>query len=130
MPALPTQPQLSRTTHQAAVKCVALHGPHLASGGNDDQIHLYNIQHRKDLGFLVNPGLGAITALAFVCQGAGAPASHLLSGSADGSIMLWRACKTWDALKPMRGHKGAINTLAVHPTGALALSAGRDQQLM
>lgn len=109
---------------------MALNGPHLASGGNDDQIHLYNIQHGKDLGFLVNPGPGAITALAFVRQGTADPASHLLSGSADGSLMLWRASKTWDALKPMRGHKGAVNTLAVHATGALALSAGRDQQLM
>ena len=29
----------------------------------------------------------------------------------------------------MRGHKGAVNALSVHPTGRLALSVARDGQL-
>ena len=31
----------------------------------------------------------------------------------------------WQHLKVMRGHKGAVNSLAVHPSGKLALSVAR-----
>jgi WD40 repeat protein len=47
------------------------------------------LQAGKDLGFLVNPGEGAVTALDFHSpQGRGGP-SHLLSGSADGTLCIW-----------------------------------------
>eukprot|EP00955_Chlamydomonas_euryale_P078547 363169-Chlamydomonas_euryale.AAC.40 len=48
-----------------AVKCVASSGPYLASGGADDTIHLYDVQHDKDLGFLMNPSEGAVPCLEF-----------------------------------------------------------------
>jgi hypothetical protein len=43
-------------------------------------------QGDKDLGFLMSPGEGAVTALAFFTPAAAYNPTHLLSGSADGSI--------------------------------------------
>jgi hypothetical protein len=32
---------------------------------------------------------------------------------------------SWDCLKSMDGHKGSVNSVAVHPNGSVALSVGR-----
>lgn len=78
------------------------------------------------MGFLMNPGDGAVPCLALFTP-ATAPASptHLFSGSADGSISVWGVGADWQHLKSMRGHKGAVNSVAVHPSGLLALSVAR-----
>ncbi|KAL6765140.1 WD40-repeat-containing domain protein [Haematococcus lacustris] len=116
--------------HQNGVKCVASGGHFLASGGNDDQIHLYDMKHDQDLGFLMNPGEGAVPCLQFFCpQGPGAAPSHMLSGSADGSIAIWQAGCNWQHLKQMKGHKGAVNGLSLHPSGRVALSVAHDSSL-
>lgn len=63
-----------------------------------------------------------INCVAFTPEG-----SHLFTCSSDGSISAIR-CGNWqlDKLWPM-AHKGsAVNTLAIHPTGKLALSIGED----
>mmetsp|Transcript_25430 Transcript_25430/g.69083 ORF Transcript_25430/g.69083 Transcript_25430/m.69083 type:complete len:423 (-) Transcript_25430:930-2198(-) len=120
--------------HQNAVKCVASKGPFLASGGGDDQIHLYDLKHDKDLGFLINPGDGPVPCLEFFCPQnasgvASATPSHMFSGSQDGSIAIWQAGHQWEHLKLMKGHKGAVNALSIHPTGRLALSTSHDGSL-
>eukprot|EP00884_Botryococcus_braunii_P016839 jgi/Botrbrau1/3839/Bobra.0183s0064.1 len=107
--------------HKGSVKCVAAAGPFVASGGADDTIHLYNIQAGMDLGFLMNPGEGAVTAVQFHCPAASSTPSHLLSGAADGSITIWHCDQDWACLKNMDGHKRAITGLAIHPSGRLAL---------
>jgi protein MAK11 len=43
-------------------------------------------QNDKDLGFLMSPGEGAVTALAFFTPAGAYNPTHLLSGSADGSM--------------------------------------------
>lgn len=86
---------------------------------------LYITQNDKDLGFLMSPGEGAVTALAFFTPpGAYAP-SHLLSGAADGSITVWSVGGGWEAMKTMRGHRKDVSAIAVHPSGMLALSVSR-----
>ena len=57
------------------------------------------MQSQKDLGFLMNPGEGAISAVAlYVPPGVGAP-THLFSGGADGTLTVWSAGRSWDCLK-------------------------------
>lgn len=60
-------------------------------------------QHNKDLGFLMNPGDGAVPCVQFYAppSSRGAP-SHMLSGSADGSIAVWGAGGGWEHLKLMK----------------------------
>lgn len=63
-----------------------------------------------------------INCLAFTPEG-----SHLFTCSNDGSITAVR-CGNWQLEKVWpSAHKGtAVNTLAIHPTGKLALSTGED----
>ena len=48
------------------------------------------LQLARDIGFLMNPGDGAVTALDFHVPVAGGPPSHLLNGSSDGTLSVWQ----------------------------------------
>ncbi|DBA85051.1 TPA: hypothetical protein ACH3X2_005782 [Trebouxia sp. C0005] len=115
--------------HQGAVKCLTAGGTYVVSGGADDQLHIYDTEGQKDLGFLMNPGEGAISAVAlYAPPGVGAP-THLFSGGADGTLAVWSAGRSWDCLKVMTGHRKEITSLSIHPSGKLALSTSRDSTL-
>ncbi|GAB4814604.1 hypothetical protein N2152v2_001650 [Parachlorella kessleri] len=121
--------RFTHAAHKGVVKCLAAAGQYVASGGADDLIHLYDLKNDKDLSFLMNPGEGAITALEFfVPEGAYSP-THLLSGSADGSVSVWSVGGGWECMKTMKGHRKDVNSLSVHSSGALALSCSRDGTL-
>lgn len=66
--------------------------------------------------------LGSITHLSFPSR------SHLISGSEDGTLCLFHA-RDWTALRVLRGHKARVNSVAVHPSGKIALSVGKDKTL-
>ena len=57
------------------------------------------------------------------------PPTHLVSGGADGDLVIWSAGVRWEALKTLKAHKGGCTSVAVHPSGKLALSCGRDRGL-
>ena len=61
------------------------------------------MQASKDLGFLMNPGEGAVTAIAFYTPlDASKGPTHLLSGSADGCIAVWAVESDWDCVKTLK----------------------------
>lgn len=51
------------------------------------------------------------------------------AGSVGGEICIWKADGDWELVKTMKGHKAAVNCLAAHPSGSLALSVSRDKQM-
>lgn len=81
---------------------------------------IFDLKKRRDVGTL-SQHRGTVAALAFVGS------SHLLSGGEDGRIALFR-CKDWECLHVLR-HKKPVQSLAVHPSGKLALSVGKERSL-
>lgn len=67
----------------------------------------WDVQKGIDLGPLMSPGEGAVTALAFFTPAGKLMPTHLLSGAADGSIAVWASSGGWDCLKVLKGHKCA-----------------------
>lgn len=65
---------------------------------------------------------GTITCLEFF------EGTHLLSAAEDGAILVWDT-KSWECLRVLRGHTGAVDGLSIHPSGKLALTVGRDRTL-
>ena len=106
-----------------ALKCVAIstHGKYLCCGGTDERIRIFNMAENRSMGEL---GMheGAITSLAFFDD------SHLISGSEDSSLRIWR-CHDWECLHVLHGHKAAIVSVAIHPTGKIALSVSKDNTM-
>ena len=57
------------------------------------------LQSQKDLGFVLNPGEGPISAVALYVPAGAAVPTHLFSGGVDGTLAVWSAGRTWDCLK-------------------------------
>ena len=71
---------------------------------------IYNIKKKQEMGSLLQHD-GTITTLAFCGK------MHLLSGSEDGMICIWRT-SDWIALKTLVGHKGCyIDCCVLHVNG-------------
>ena len=58
-----------------------------------------SLQAQKDLGFLMNPGEGPVTAVQLYVPPDTGVATHLFSGGADGTFAVWSAGPAWDCLK-------------------------------
>ncbi|KJA23505.1 hypothetical protein HYPSUDRAFT_215091 [Hypholoma sublateritium FD-334 SS-4] len=110
--------------HVSCIKAVAASpqgGKWLASGSADEIIKVWDLRRRKEIGGLMHHE-GSITHLIFPSR------SHLLSASEDGTLCLFRA-RDWAVLRSLKGHKGRVNAMAVHPSGKVALSVGKDRAL-
>ncbi|XP_011882317.1 PREDICTED: p21-activated protein kinase-interacting protein 1-like [Vollenhovia emeryi] len=108
-------------SHVASIRSIASSKYHLASAGADETVCLYDMRYRRESGKLMHHK-DTINCLAFTPEG-----SHLFACGNDGSITAVR-CGNWQLEKAWStAHKGtAVNTLAIHPTGKLALSTGED----
>ncbi|KIY70261.1 WD40 repeat-like protein [Cylindrobasidium torrendii FP15055 ss-10] len=110
--------------HVSCIKAVAS-SPHggkwLATGSTDEIIKVWDLRRRKEVGGLMHHE-GSITHLSFPSR------SHLMSASQDGTLCLFRA-RDWAVLRSLKGHKGPVNGIAVHPSGKVAVSVGKDRTL-
>ncbi|CAH1976250.1 unnamed protein product [Acanthoscelides obtectus] len=110
--------------HTSSVRCVATAGQYVASGSADDRLMIYDMKKRKEHCMLTHHN-ATVNAVQFTANG-----SHILSGSQDGVLCIlktgnWKLEKVWD-----KAHKGdAIQDIAVHSSGKLALTLGQDYAL-
>lgn len=109
------------TAGSLRVVAVSGSGKYMCCGGMDERIHVFNVQDKRAIGE-VSGHTGAITSLAFVGD------SFLISGSEDTTLCIWRVYD-WQCLHVLGGHKLGINSVAVHPSGKLALSTSKDNTL-
>ena len=72
--------------------------------------------------YICSTSAGSITHLVFPSR------SYLLSASEDGTLCLFRA-RDWAVLRQLKGHKGRVNSVAVHQSCKVALSVGKDRTL-
>ncbi|CAE6468432.1 unnamed protein product [Rhizoctonia solani] len=110
--------------HVACVRAVAASpqgGKWLATGSTDEIVKVWDLRRRKEVGGLVQHQ-GSITRLSFPSR------SHLLSASEDGTLALF-STRDWALLRTLKGHKGKVNDVSMHPSGKLALSVGKDRTL-
>lgn len=115
------KPIFAEKEHAGCIKCAANNGQFLATGSSDETIRLYNLKDHKELGALMQHE-GTITCLTFHNS------THMLSASEDNTICVWECC-TWECLKTLKGHRGHVNSVSVHPSGRLALSVSKDKTL-
>ncbi|KAK1236215.1 Protein mak11 [Marasmius sp. AFHP31] len=109
--------------HVSCIKAVAASpgGKWLTTGSADEIIKVWDLRRKKEIGGLMHHE-GSITQLHFASR------SHLLSASEDGTLCLFHA-RDWLVLRSLKGHKARVNCVAVHPSGKVALSVGKDRAL-
>lgn len=135
------KPIFTFPAHVSSIKAVAASpsgGKWLATGSSDEIVKVWDLARRKEIGGLMHhqgmcssavvenqstqPPPGSITYLQFPSR------SYLLSASEDGTLCLFHA-RDWTVLRSLKGHKGRVNSVAVHPSGKVALSVGHDKTL-
>lgn len=125
------QPIFHFQAHALSIKSIAAAKRYLVTGSNDEHIRIYDLQKRKELGTLLGHQ-GSITCLKFSSEGepdeehTGTSGKWMLSGSEDGKVIIWRT-KDWEMFGTLKGHKGRVNDLAIHPSGRVAVSVGEDK---
>ncbi|XP_010414821.1 PREDICTED: p21-activated protein kinase-interacting protein 1-like [Camelina sativa] len=120
-------PLFSYPSHISPITTVACSGPAAASGGSDDTIHLYDLPSASSLGSLLDHNhTASITALSFYTPSSLSFPRNLISAAADGSVAIFDT-DPFVLLKSFRPHKKAVNDLAIHPSGKLALAVYRDE---
>lgn len=115
------QQSFTNHTHCGSIRSLAVSDRYVASGSTDETIKLFNLRSRTEVGSLIQQE-GSINCLQFHQN------SHLFSGSEDGTICIWKP-GNWQCLKTLRGHKGSVTALSIHPSGKLALSSSKDRTL-
>ncbi|KAH8037405.1 hypothetical protein HPB51_009960 [Rhipicephalus microplus] len=108
-------------SHLGSVRCVTAGGKFVASGSVDETVRLFNMRSRSEMGSLMQHE-GTVNSLQMY------KSSHLFSASDDTTVCVW-STGSWQCLKTLRGHKGEVLSLAVHPSGKLLLSVSKDKTL-
>ncbi|KAK4275569.1 hypothetical protein QN277_018627 [Acacia crassicarpa] len=124
---LSLSPLFSYPSHLSQIKAVAISGAVVASGGTDDTIHIYNLNASSSLGSL-HDHTATITALSFYTPPHLNFPRNLISAAADGAVCIYDA-DSFVHLKTVSAHRKSVNDLALHPSGKLALTVGRDECL-
>ncbi|KAF3139868.1 hypothetical protein TWF703_003446 [Orbilia oligospora] len=125
------------TAHASSIRCLAVSPPSdgngstskriLATSSPDTKINLYHLHTRTNLGTLAPPSASPTTSLVFPSK------STLISTDEAGYIHIFKT-RDWSLLsslhcptpKPKPGQiltGGGVNSIAVHPSGKLALSS-------
>lgn len=142
------QPIFHFSAHSLSIRTLDIAKRYLVTGSNDEHIRIYDLQKRKELGTLLQHQ-GSITKLYFSNEadhtddkdeeaegeeeeqntGSTYPlhkkGKWLLSASEDGTILIWRT-KDWEKFGVLKGHRGSVEDLAIHPSGRIAISVGAD----
>ncbi|CAE7560194.1 Pak1ip1 [Symbiodinium pilosum] len=92
----------------------------LASGATDNAVRLFDLSKRVELGEL-QEHQDSVSALQFW-------KNTLVTASSDGQVCVWRG-GDFELLLKFQGHKAAVTSLAVHPSGRMIASAGRDSRI-
>jgi protein MAK11 len=101
----------------------------LLSGGFDETINVFNLQKHCQAGELKSPSdLGSPLCCAFAppCSSSSGTPTHALIGLTSGKVAMYKK-RDWSVQHVLSGHdEGGVQCLAVHPTGKMALTGGRD----
>ncbi|KAF3284085.1 hypothetical protein TWF970_011309 [Orbilia oligospora] len=132
------------TAHASSIRCLAVSPPSDGNGGTskrilatsspDTKINLYHLHTRTNLGTLAPPSASPTTSLVFPSK------STLISTDEAGYIHIFKT-RDWSLLsslhcptpKPKPGQiltGGGVNSIAVHPSGKLALSVSRHEKMV
>ncbi|XP_058098297.1 uncharacterized protein LOC131243169 [Magnolia sinica] len=119
------KPLFSFPSHLSPIKSLALSSPLAASGAaSDDAVKIYDLSSLSVIGSLTDHN-GAVTSLSFFTPPSLSFPRNLLTASDDGTVCIYDV-DPFVCLKTVVAHKKGVNDLAVHPSGKLGLTVGRD----
>lgn len=116
------EPSFHARAHIGPVRSLVGLNKFVISGGSDEQCKVFDLVKRVEHGQLMHH-MGTVSCLA------GYGKAYLFSASDDNSLAVTRV-GSWQVEKTLYKHQAGITALAVHPTGKIAFSAGKDKKLI
>ena len=117
------QTSFANHAHSASVRSIAAGDKYLISAGGDENVKIFNLRNRTEHGAL-NHSDGVINCMLFFDK------KHLITASEDGKICILKTNAGWNVEKTLSKHKAGVKDLALHPSGKLMLSIGKDAKLI
>jgi protein MAK11 len=114
-------PILGIKAHQGSVRSVCTSGRYAVSASSDETMSVFDLVKVVDLGQLYTDSVGNSVVAMY-------GGSHLVSGSDGGRVAIFRS-SDWEQLTSMSAHPTGVVDIAIHPSGRLALSVGKEAQL-
>ncbi|KAL5977442.1 hypothetical protein ACLOJK_021788 [Asimina triloba] len=119
------KPLFSFPSHLSPIKSLSISYPFAASGAAaDDAVKIYDISSLSVIGSLTDHD-GAVTSISFFTPPSLSFPRNLFTASDDGTVCIYDV-DPFVCLKTVLAHKKGINDLAVHPSGKVGLTVGRD----
>jgi len=115
-------PDFTVRAHCGPVRSLCAGSKYAISGGTDEVCKIYDFTTKTEHGTLMHHE-GTVSCLA------SQPPSHLLTASDDNSIAVVRM-GSWQVEKTLYKHSAGVTALAMHPTGKICFSAGKDKKLI
>eukprot|EP01083_Nonionella_stella_P123150 370942_1 len=100
-------------------------GTHVASGGGDNAVSVFNVTHQSDNVLLVHElqqHEGYVSSIQYIDD------HQLLSGSGDSTILLWDVTKN-KPIQSFEEHIGDISSIDVNVSNSLFISASIDSNV-
>ena len=116
------EPLCSIEAHAQGIKAMAFSpdGKLLATGGEDDEIRVWDIRSREERLRFDTPGIRDLFSLCFTPNG-----RRILSGSRHVSIGIWEAQSGLELVR-LHGHEDYVHALTFSPDGRILASASGD----
>ena len=109
--------------HSASVRSITAGDKFLVSAGGDENVKIFNLRNRSEHGALTHAD-GVINCMLFYDK------RHLITASEDGKISILKTTTGWSVEKTLLKHQAGVTDLALHPSGKLMLSVGKDGKLI
>lgn len=116
-------PSFTSKSHCGPVRSLCAGSKYVVSGGSDEICKIFDMTKRAEHGTLMHHE-GTVSCLA-----THSTTSHLLTASDDNSIAVVRM-GSWQVEKTLYKHTAGITAMALHPTGKLAFTAGKDKKMI
>lgn len=115
-------PSFTTRAHVGPVRCVTSVNRFVITGSSDELCKVYDLKKRNENGLLDHHN-GTVTCLA------GHDKKYLMTASDDKTLSLINL-NQWQVEKTLYTHQGGITAIAIHPSGKIAFSAGKDRKLV
>jgi len=112
----------TQRSHVGPVRSLVGVNKFVVSGGSDELCKIFDLSSRVEHGQLMHHQ-GTVSCLDSHGK------TYLFSASDDNSLVVVKV-GSWQVEKTLYKHQAGITALAIHPTGKLAFSAGKDRKLI
>jgi protein MAK11 len=116
------EPMFAQKFHSGTIHCLTTKHSYLYTGGHDENIHVFDIRTKNQMGTIPVIKGSILTIAPF-------RTSHIFVGTSLGNLIGFSTNRFFDKIMDIPAHKGKVLSVSIHPSGKAALTTGDDRKL-